>query len=390
MKIIVLYIVLAFQAYSQQTPLGKLEIVKKSNPVKSGVISFNGNLFLIPYNLTNFIQKYTGSNFVNHKKLNMPFQSNSATTKTIYSFNNFIIIVSGENTVSYSKDGDTWTSVLLKDNIASISGADFFGDTAYFVGKSIDSKQIIVKKTRDFVFFDSVSIKTFKDENIANFTVKFSIINGKFYFSYPGQRQRNIVTEDFKTFEYSESIVASADYYKYFNYIVMTPGWGPTSVIDSNLNEVKSMDIYFQPGSNLTTDDIGFGLSMNNYSGNQIDGVHYTKDGLNWATFAIPQIEQMNFGTRQIDIFNNYLFVSGDGENVYKIGPIKSSKPLSVESELIHAVKITGNIGQQVEILASDDLNGEYKPLTYFTLPSTEFIYNDNRNSKSKQYYKVR
>jgi len=49
-----------------------------------------------------------------------------------------------------------------------------------------------------------------------------------------------------------------------------------------------------------------------------------------------------------------------------------------------------GNVGQQVEILASDELNGEYKPLTYFTLPSTEYIYNDNRTNKVKQYYKVR
>jgi len=72
-------------------------------------------------------------------------------------------------------------------------------------------------------------------------------------------------------------------------------------------------------------------------------------------------------------------FLVGDKFDVYKIGPIISSKPLSVESELIHAVKITGNIGQQVEIFFSDQLNGEYNPLTYITLPSTELIYNDNR-----------
>jgi hypothetical protein len=89
-------------------------------------------------------------------------------------------------------------------------------------------------------------------------------------------------------------------------------------------------------------------------------------------------------------IFDNHLLFSGDRFDVYKIGPITSSKPLSVESELIHAIKITGNIGQQVEILASDELNGEYKPLIYFTLPSTEYIYNDNRTNKLKQYYKVK
>jgi hypothetical protein len=75
---------------------------------------------------------------------------------------------------------------------------------------------------------------------------------------------------------------------------------------------------------------------------------------------------------------------------VLQLGPFFPSEQLQVQSELIHAVKITGNIGQQVEILASDELNGEYNSLTYFTLPSTEFIYNDNRINKAKQYYKVK
>jgi hypothetical protein len=119
--------------------------------------------------------------------------------------------------------------------------------------------------------------------------------------------------------------------------------------------------------------------------------VYFSYDGKNWSSFNVENINSFQRGFLKSIVFHDkHIFLVGDQYDVYKIGPIISSKGLSVESELIHAVKITGNIGQQVEISASDELNGEYKPLTYFTLPSTEYIYNDNRTNKAKQYYKVR
>jgi hypothetical protein len=82
--------------------------------------------------------------------------------------------------------------------------------------------------------------------------------------------------------------------------------------------------------------------------------------------------------------------MAGDVDRFYKVGPILSPTGLNVKSELVHAVKISGSVGQQVEILASDEVDGEYKPLQVIILPSIEYIYNDNRLNKSRQYYKVR
>jgi len=112
----------------------------------------------------------------------------------------------------------------------------------------------------------------------------------------------------------------------------------------------------------------------------------YSNDGLNWASFSI----NLDRGIiKPLAALNKNLVMTGN-DYVLQLGPFFSSEQLQVQSELVHSIKITGNIGQQVEILSSDELNGEYKPLTYFTLPSTEYIYNDNRTNKAKQYYKVR
>jgi hypothetical protein len=89
-------------------------------------------------------------------------------------------------------------------------------------------------------------------------------------------------------------------------------------------------------------------------------------------------------------ISGNYLFTAGEVDSFYKVGPILSPDGLNIKSELVHAVKIRGSVGQQVEILASDEVDGEYTPLQVITLTSTEYIYNDNRLNKPKQYYKFK
>ncbi len=134
----------------------------------------------------------------------------------------------------------------------------------------------------------------------------------------------------------------------------------------------SSYDYNFIAGSDLV------------FIGNR-NNVYFSYDWDNWSFFSVYNINSNGRPyLKSINFHDKHIFLVGEKFDVYKIRPIISLKPLSVESELIHAVKITGNIGQQVKIFSSDQLNGEYNPLTYITLPSTELIYNDNRKNKPK------
>ena len=213
-----------------------------------------------------------------------------------------------------------------------------------------------------------------------------SRIGEEYYFSNGDRDTELFKTSDFTSFEKVEGAapnIAKAYQFKDVILYIERGAGGYIFVTDRTFKSSKNTGVRSDLHSFKIFNDVGFTTHKDTKS------INYTIDGLNWASFPVNSI----YTHREINtlaFFENHLFCVGDENFSYKIGPISSSEPLKVQSELIHAVRITGNIGQQVEVLASDELNGEYKPLKYFTLPSTEFIYNDNRTNKAKQYYKVR
>ena len=213
-----------------------------------------------------------------------------------------------------------------------------------------------------------------------------SRIGEEYYFSNGDRDTELFKTSDFTSFEKVEGAAPNiAKAYQFKDVILyIERGAGMNIfVTDKTFKQSKNTGVRSDLHSFRMFDGVGFTTHRD------AKLINYTIDGLNWASFTVNSI----YTHREINtlaFFENHLFCVGDENFSYKIGPISSSEPLKVTSELIHSVRITGNIGQQVEVLASDELNGEYKPLKYFTLPSTEFIYNDNRTNKAKQYYKVR
>ena len=377
---------------AQGFQVGSFDIIKKQKPIPSGVISFKGELYLIPFSLSNPIQKYTGTNFIESTRINPLPSPNGLDTRLLGTFKDNLVIVSGQYTINHSKDGLIWRIVTLPQDTDYISDAVFLEDRIIFVGKSLDSKSVIIKATKDLTFFENFEIKSFQEERIPNFTIRISKASDTFLISYPNSLGgKTIRTKDFKKYDYFNTAGSdNTTYLDIFGNLIKTPGYGLTSVVDTNFVPTIEIQLFLQTGSDIKTDTLYFGLGFKPTDSSVLNSVHYTRDGISWQTLPIPEITASQYRTKQLELHDNFIFISGPGEDVIKIGPISSAKPLGIQSELVHSIKITGNIGQQVEILASDELNGEYKPLTYFTLPSTEFIYNDNRTNKAKQYYKVK
>lgn len=379
MRIINLIISIIFlstiKLYSQDVPFGNVTRLRKiqENPVWSSIISFKTNLILIPYNSGNDVLELSAETF------SKSYISNFGLIQIADTLNGNPFIVSEDRVISFKIENQPWKKIAL---IESINDYQIIHDKVYFVGYNYTEKQNYIIRTGDFVIFERLKIPFFSDSFPRIFNIDAII-----YVS----SQNRLAYDIYKLIEFNSfqrintKITNIIDGVQFKNRFIYRGSDG-SMIYSTDLSLIDSKSIGFAAGSdyNFIT---GSDLVLIGY-GNK---VYFSYDGNNWSSFIVENINSNSRDFLKSIVFHDkHIFLVGDRYDVYKIGPITSSKPLSVESELIHAIKITGNIGQQVEILASDELNGEYKPLTYFTLPSTEYIYNDNRKNKVKQYYKVR
>lgn len=362
-------------SYSQDIPFGNVTRLRKiqESPVWSSIISYKTNLIIIPYNSGSEVLELSGETF------SKSFISNFGLIQIADTLNGNPFIVSDDKVVSFKVDNQPWKKISL---VETINDYQILKDKVYFIGYNYTEKQNYIIRTSDFVIFERLKIPFFSDSLPRVFKIDDAI-----YVS----SQNRIAYDIYKLIEFGSflkintkltNIIDGVQFKNRFIY----RGSDGSMIYSTDLALSDSKSIGFAAGSDYNF-IAGSDLVFIGY-GNK---VYFSYDGNNWSSFIVENINsnQREF-LKSIVFHDKHIFLVGDKYDVYKIGPITSSKPLSVESELIHAIKITGNVGQQVEILASDDLNGEYKPLTYFTLPSTEYIFNDNRTNKAKQYYKVR
>jgi hypothetical protein len=377
------FLLFALCCLSQTTPFGEVLEVKKRNIGWTtgadivGVVAYRTNLLCIPIqpgNLTDF--GFVREDKILYSGLNLQL---GLELSYVGLFKSNPIIIYGRNTISFCPNDNNWFSTKIPEQILDVEIDD---DNVCFLAKNAVDNSILLIKSQNLKYFERFKTGLFETNTI--FTARLFKVDGEIFIS-TGELSRQIVkTKNFKDFiQVKTGLTNIHDAFQFKNSILYTISNNQTFITDNNFSISVPLDIYSNHNSFVVINENLFSFSYN-YS-----LINYTSDGLNWSSFKIGS-QWRNIELNQICANGNYLYFAGDRDNIYKIGPIISSKRLSVESELIHAVKITGNIGQQVEILASDELNGEYKPLTYFTLPSTEFIYNDNRTNKAKQYYKVR
>ena len=362
-------------SFSQEVPFGNVTRLRKiqENPVYSAMVSYKTNILLIPYESGMDVLESSGETFVKS------FISNFGLINIADTLNDIPFILSEYRSLSFKIENQAWKKIFL---IERINDYQIIKDKVYFIGYNQSELQRYLIRTSDFVIFERIKLSFFSDSDPRIFK-----INDNIYISSQNRLVYDIYKlNDFNSFTKVETKLNNIiDGIQFKNkFIYRSSNENMIYSTDLILSQSKSLgfpsfyDYNFIAGSDLVF--MGFGPS-----------VSFSYDGDNWSSFSVENINSNGRPNLKSIVFHDkHIFLVGDKFDVYKIGPIVSSKGLSVESELIHAVKITGNIGQQVEISASDELNGEYKPLTYFILPSTEFIYNDNRTNKAKQYYKVK
>jgi len=375
-KLLLLILInLNLNSFSQEVPFGTVTKLRKiqESPVWASIISYKTNLLIIPYNSGSEVLELSGETF------SKSFISNFGLIQITDTLNGNPFVVSDAKVISFKTDNQPWKKVSLVENL---NDYQILKDKVYFIGYNYTEKQNYIIRTGDFVIFERLKFPFFSDSIPRVFQ-----IDGNLYIS----SQNRLVYDIYKLIDFKSFIKITTklndivDGIQFKNkFIYHSSNGAMVFSTDLFLNQSKPMgfaapfDYNFIAGSDLVF--IGFDSKL-----------FFSYDGDNWSSVNVENINANSRGfMKSITFHDNHIFLVGDKYDVYKIGPITSSKPLSIESELIHAIKITGNIGQQVEILASDELNGEYKPLTFFTLPSTEYIYNDNRTNKVKQYYKVR
>ena len=358
---------------SQDVPFGQLTRIRKlqqniyGDPL--GLVSYKTNVLVLPMRGGD-IMEFNGEIFVKSQSIQ------NARAQFADSLNGVPFIIY-ENQITFKTEKPQWNLVSL---VEYLNDYQIISGMVYFTGKNPSDNYDYVIRTKDFVVFERLKI-TFVSDYVPRI---FKIKNNLFLSSQNRLKFDLYSVVDFKSFNKVDSKTTNVlDAIEFKDRLIFTSGDG-TGIYYSEVDFSNPKPAGFQANiyNFLSASDMIFAYSANK--------IFYSSNASEWQSFSVESNSIDSFSPNQMVIFDNHLLFSGDRFDVYKIGPIISSKPLSVESELIHAVKITGNIGQQVEISASDELNGEYKPLTYFTLPSTEFIYNDNRTNKAKQYYKIK
>ncbi|MBM3454990.1 MAG: hypothetical protein FJX80_07560 [Bacteroidetes bacterium] len=382
-KFIATFIWSTIYCFSQTTPYGEVVEIRKRNVGWRtgadivGLVAYRTNILCIPIqpgNSTDF--GFIRDDQIVYSGLNLP---NGLQLSYVGLFKNNPIIIFGENTISFCPNENNWFSTKISEQIIDVEIDD---ESVCFLAKNAVDNSLHLIRSQNLKYFERFKTDLI-DTNLISSAKLFKIDNN--FFISTGSLSRQIIkTTNLKDFQPVKTGLTNIyDAFQFKNVILYTINDTKTFVTDKTLSNSTPLGVYSNNNSFVVINENLFSFSY------AYSLINYTLDGLNWSSFKIGSAWR-NIEINQICASGNYLYFAGDRDNIYKIGPITSSKPLSVESELIHAIKITGNIGQQVEILASDELNGEYKPLTYFTLPSTEYIYNDNRTNKAKQYYKVR
>jgi len=361
-------------SYSQEVPFGNVTRLRKisENSSWSSIVSYKTNIILIPYGSGTEVLEFSGETFAKS------FISNFGIINFADTLNDIPFVFSDDRSLSFKIENQPWKKIFL---IERINDYQIVKDKVYFIGYNQSELQRYLIRTSDFIIFERIKLSFFSDSDPRIFK-----INDNIYIS----SQDGLVYDIYKLNNFNSFTKVET---KLNNIIDGIQFKNKFIYRSSNGNMIYSTDLLFSQSNQIgfqAVDDYNFIAGSDLIFILNYNKLYFSYDGNSWSSFSVANINSSRSFLNSIVFHDKHIFLAGDQYYVYKIGPIISSKGLSVESELIHAVKITGNIGQQVEISASDELNGEYKPLTYFTLPSTEFIYNDNRTNKAKQYYKIK
>ena len=382
-KLIATLIWSTIYCFSQTTPFGEVVEIRKRNIGWTtgadivGVVAYRTNILCIP------IQPGTSTDFgfvrddkIVYSGLNLQV---GLQLSYVGLFKNNPIIIFGGNTISFCPNENNWFSTKISEQIVDVEIDD---ESVCFLAKNPVDNSLQLIRSQNLKYFERFKTDLIDTNLICS--AKMFKIDREFFISTGLLSRQIIKTTNFKDFQpVKTGLTNIQDAFQFKNAILYTINDSQTFVSDKSLSNSTPLGVYSNNNSFVVINENLFSFSY------AYSLINYTLDGFNWSSFKVGS-QWRNVELNQVCANGNYLYLAGDRDNIYKIGPISSPEPLQAQSELIHAIKIKGNIGQQVEILASDELNGEYKPLTYFTLPSTEFIYNDNRTNKAKQYYKVR
>ncbi len=372
-KLAVAFLSFGFLALCQTTPFGDATSMQ-ATPISNGELItlsvFRTNLFAA--DLRGNIWLYQNNSFKQER-------NKGVTGKIIFSgvLNENPFFVSDNGEILFLNSNSQWINVKIPELVYSVSCSS---SSVIIAGRTSEGKFNLIE-TKDFIFFKRFQ-NGFVDSGLFGLeTLKIFHINELLYLIYRTKDKITYLkTKDLVNFDEIKTSISDFNFVYFDSNRVFYTSNEKLFITDTNLTASFPIGINVDEKSIVKVSNILFTVSPNK------DLIHYSNDGTNWASFNISNTRGFN---KSLAVFNKKLIMAGT-DNLIQIGPFSISESLKVQSELIHAVKVTGNIGQQIEISASDELNGEYKPLTYFTLPSTEYIYNDNRTNKVKQYYKVR
>jgi hypothetical protein len=372
-KFAVAFLSFGFLALCQNTPFGD------ATPMQATPIS-NGELITLSVFRTNLVAADLRGNIWLYQNNSFKQERNKGVTgKIIFSgvLNENPFFVSDNGEILFLNSNSQWINVKIPESVYSVSCSS---SSVIIAGRTSEGKFNLIE-TKDFIFFKRFQ-NGFVDSGLFGLgTLKIFHINELLYLIYRTKDKITYLkTKDLVNFDEIKTSISDFNFAYFDSNRVFYTSNDKLFITDTDLTASFPIGINVDEKSIVKVSNILFAVSPNK------DLIHYSNDGTNWASFNISNTRGFN---KSLTVFNKKLIMAGT-DNLIQIGPFSISESLIVQSELIHAVKVTGNIGQQIEISASDELNGEYKPLTYFTLPSTEYIYNDNRTNKVKQYYKVR
>lgn len=369
------YLLLNTKTLAQSTPFGEIEYIPKEFKVWHTLIPANGRLYSFPYSTDIPITIYQGTN--------RTYLTNNSGGVIRFGgvFKNGPLIISDPKSTLTWFNEKRFSSVNLPESVLDAVITD--SEISLLLYDQY-RKNLTVATSQDLLFFRRFALpflSTGKLDEVNHFK-----LDGWFFFTVENLGRREIHrSRDLISFEkLPTSITNAVEIFSFNNRHIMVDSNGLTSVVGDDFSSSNDLGIYADKDSFITTENMIFCSNL------QRKVVHYSRDATNWSSIYLKDIHVIDSQQKPLAINDNYLFMAGDVDRFYKVGPILSPTGLNVKSELVHAVKISGSVGQQVEILASDEVDGEYKPLQVIILPSIEYIYNDNRLNKSRQYYKVR